>query len=67
MTPILSEKETELGYGNMDLDTLSQIAAQNGVQGVILETHDNWIDHDPVKSLERSASYLLHNPYLTEA
>ena len=58
MTPILKENATELGYGNMDLDTLSEIAIKNGVEGVILETHQNWIDNDPIKSIELSADYI---------
>lgn len=58
MTPILKEGEMELGYGNMDLDTLSQIAIKNGVQGVVLETHENWVDHDPIKSLILSSKYM---------
>ena len=58
MTPILEENATELGYGNIDLDTLSAIAIENGVEGVILETHKNWVDKDPVKSLQVSAEYM---------
>ena len=58
MTPILKENETELGYGNMDLNTLSAIARQNGVKGIVLETHENWIDNDPIKSLEKSSDYI---------
>ena len=58
MTPILKADSMELGYGNMDLDGLWAIAQQNGVQNVILESHKNWIDKDPVKSLERSAVWL---------
>jgi sugar phosphate isomerase/epimerase len=58
MTPILKENATELGYGNMDLNTLSAIAIENGVEGVILETHKNWVDKDPVKSLQVSADYM---------
>ncbi|MBT2288406.1 sugar phosphate isomerase/epimerase [Paenibacillus albidus] len=58
MTPILKENATELGYGNMDLDTLSAIAIKNGVEGVILETHKNWVDNDPIKSLQVSAEYM---------
>lgn len=58
MTPILKENATELGYGNMDLDTLSAIAIKNGVEGVILETHKNWVDNDPIKSLQVSAKYM---------
>lgn len=58
MTPILKENATELGYGNMDLDTLSAIAIKNGVEGVILETHKNWVNNDPIKSLQVSAEYM---------
>ncbi|BCN29181.1 sugar phosphate isomerase/epimerase family protein [Anaeromicropila herbilytica] len=61
MTPILKENATELGNGNMDLDTLSAIAIKNGVEGVVLETHQNWVDHDPIKSLEVSAKYMLEH------
>lgn len=61
MTPILKENATELGNGNMDLDTLSAIALENGVDGVILETHQNWVDNDPIKSLDISAEYMLKN------
>lgn len=58
MTPILEENATELGHGNMDLDTLSTIAIKNKVEGVILETHKNWADNDPIKSLQVSAKYM---------
>ena len=58
MTPILKADSMELGDGNMDLDGLWAIAQENGVQDVILESHKNWIDKDPVKSLERSAEWL---------
>ena len=53
ITPILKEEEMELGYGNMDLKTLAEIAKKNGVEGVILETHKNWADKDPIKSLQK--------------
>lgn len=36
MTPILEENTVELGAGNMDLDTLFEIALRNGTQGIIL-------------------------------
>jgi sugar phosphate isomerase/epimerase len=58
MTPILKENATELGSGNMDLDTLSAIAVKNGVEGIVLETHKNWIDNDPIKSLQVSGKYM---------
>ena len=58
MTPILKADSVELGTGNMDLEGLWEIAAANGVQSVVLESHKNWIDKDPVKSLEISAEWL---------
>ena len=61
MTPILKADSVELGTGNMDLLGLRDIAAENGVETVVLESHKNWIDKDPVKSLERSAEWLKEN------
>ena len=58
MTPILNADSMELGTGNMDLDGLREIALMSGVEAVILESHKNWIDKDPVKSLEVSAEWL---------
>ena len=58
MTPILKQDSMELGTGNMDLNGLLEIALQNGVQAVVLESHRNWIDKDPVKSLKLSAKWL---------
>ena len=58
MTPILKCDSVELGTGNMDLDGLKEIALQNGAQAVVLESHKNWIDKDPIKSLEKSAEWL---------
>ncbi len=48
----------ELGTGNMDLDGLWEIAVKNGTETAVLESHKNWIDKDPVKSLELSAKWL---------
>ena len=58
MTPILKADSMELGTGNMDLDGLLDIARENGIEAVVLESHKNWIDRDPVKSLEASALWL---------
>lgn len=58
MTPILKTDSMELGTGNMDLDGLAEIARQNSVEAVILESHRNWIDNSPVKSLQLSAKWL---------
>ena len=58
MTPILKADSMELGTGKMDLDGLREIAVASGVEAVVLESHKNWIDRDPVKSLEVSAEWL---------
>ncbi len=58
MTPILKADSMELGTGNMDLNGLREIAMENGIEAVVLESHKNWIDRDPVKSLTLSALWL---------
>ncbi|MBE5898602.1 MAG: sugar phosphate isomerase/epimerase [Lachnospiraceae bacterium] len=58
MTPILKCDSLELGSGNMNLEGLKAIALDNGVDKVVLESHKNWIDNDPVKSIEISGKYL---------
>lgn len=58
MTPLLKEDAMEPGYGNMNLEELSEIAIRNGVEGVILETHKNWYDNNPITSLELSAAFM---------
>jgi sugar phosphate isomerase/epimerase len=58
LTPLVKADSVELGQGNMDLDALIDQAKSVGVAAVILETHRNWIDRDPVKSLRLSAEHL---------
>ncbi|WP_051197978.1 sugar phosphate isomerase/epimerase family protein [Butyrivibrio sp. MB2005] len=58
MTPILKENPTELGYGNMNLEGISCAVKKCGIEAVILETHMNWIQNDPVKSAEVSAEFI---------
>lgn len=58
VTPILKTDSMELGTGNMDLEGLAEIAKENGIDAVILESHRNWIDNSPVKSLELSSKWL---------
>ncbi len=60
-TPILKSDSMELGSGNMDLDALTAIAKMNRIDAVILESHRNYIDNDPLKSIQRSAAYLNRN------
>ena len=58
MTPILKSDSMELGTGNMPLDVLLEQAKKTGCEGVILESHRNWIDKNPIKSLQLSSKYL---------
>ena len=58
MTPILKTDSMELGTGNMDLEGMTEIAKENGIEAVILESHRNWIENSPVKSLQLSAQWL---------
>ncbi len=58
MTPILKQDSMELGHGNMDLVSMLDQAKVAGVEAVILESHRNWIDKDPVKSFEVSGEFL---------
>jgi len=58
MTPILSTDSAELGTGNMPLETLTEQAKSVGIEAVVLESHRNWVDKSPVKSLQLSAKWL---------
>lgn len=55
---ILKSDSMELGTGNMNLKAMIEIAKQNGVEAVILESHKNWIVKSPVKSFQKSAEFL---------
>lgn len=58
MTPILKTDSMELGTGNLPLEHWAEIAKENGVEAVVLESHRNWVDKDPVKSAQVSARWL---------
>ena len=58
MAPILKTDSVELGAGNLPLDALMEQAKAAGVEAVILESHRNWVDKDPLKSAQVSAAYL---------
>ena len=58
MTPILKSDSMELGTGNLPLEKLAERAKANDIEGVILESHRNWIDKSPIRSLELSARWL---------
>ena len=58
ITPILKQDAAELGTGNMALGTiLENVRATSKAEAIVLETHKNWIDNDPVKSLTVSAEW----------
>ena len=65
MTPILKSDSMELGYGNMDLESLIRQALSVDVDAVIRESHKNWVDKSPVKSIQMSAKFL--NRFMTDA
>lgn len=58
MTPILKSDSMELGYGNMNLEELMEQALENQVEAVILESHKNWAEKSPIKSIQLSAEFL---------
>lgn len=58
MTPILKSDSMELGYGNMNLKGLVTQALRVNVDAVILESHKNWIDKSPLRSLEVSSEFM---------
>lgn len=65
MTPILKSDSMELSYGNMDLESLIRQALSVDVDAVILESHKNWVDKSPIKSLQLSAGFL--NRFVTDS
>ena len=58
MTPILQTDSMELGTGNLPLEQWAELARANGIGAVVLESHRNWVEKSPVKSLEASAQWL---------
>lgn len=58
MTPILKSDSMELGYGNMNLTELVESALRVNVGAVILESHKNWAEKSPLKSLALSADFM---------
>ena len=58
MTPILKTDSMELGTGNLPLEEWAAIAKENGIEAVVLESHRNWVDKSPIKSMRRSAEWL---------
>lgn len=63
MTPILKSDSMELGCGNMNLRELVAQALSVDVDAIILESHKNWVEGSPIKSLEVSAEFLNAQVY----
>lgn len=55
---ILKSDSMELGYGNMDLVKLVEIAKGYDVKAIILESHQNWVDKSAIKSLKLSSEFM---------
>lgn len=45
-------------YRHLNFELDSYWMADAGVEGVILEIHKNWVDKDPIKSLQTSADFI---------
>ena len=58
LSPIRKAGPVELGHGNLDLVGLLDQARAARTEAVIVETHRNWIDNDPLASLRLSADFL---------
>ena len=58
MTPILKTDSMELGTGNLPLEHWAEIAKENGVEAVVLESHRNWVNGSPVQCAQASARWL---------
>ena len=61
ISPIVKSGSVELGTGNLPLERLLSIAKENQVQGIVLESHNNWIDNDPLESIRISGQWLKKN------
>ena len=58
ITPLLKSDSMELGYGNMPLKELLDIVLAENVDAIVLESHKNWPDNSPIRSLEMSAEFM---------
>ncbi len=58
MTPILKSDSMELGTGNMNLHKLLDQACNVNVEAIILESHKNWIENSPIKSIQVSGEFM---------
>jgi sugar phosphate isomerase/epimerase len=51
-------KLVEAGTGEVPLDAIAKVAADKGVEYLVVEQDNNWIDNDPIKSAQISLDYL---------
>lgn len=58
LSSILKTDSCELGKGSMDLQGLLEIAKENEVEAVVLESHRNWEQKSPIISAEISSQFL---------
>lgn len=65
ITPILKSDSIELGYGNMPLKRILGLDCIKNVDAIILESHRNWVNNNPIDSMEKSVAFLREN-YLNE-
>ncbi|WP_242962058.1 sugar phosphate isomerase/epimerase family protein [Pseudobutyrivibrio ruminis] len=61
ITPILKSDSIELGHGNMPLKRILGLDCIKNVDAIILESHRNWVNNNPVESLEKSIAFLQEN------
>ena len=61
IAPIVKSGSVELGTGNLPLERLLSIAKELQVQGIVLESHNNWINDDPMESIRISGQWLKKN------
>lgn len=58
---ILKSDSVELGYGNMNLVKMVALAKKNGVDSIILESHQNWVNKSALDSLKLSSEFMNKN------
>ena len=61
ITPILKSDSIELGYGNMPLKRILGLDCIKNVDAIILESHRNWVNNNPIDSMEKSVAFLREN------
>ena len=61
ITPILKSDSIELGHGNMPLKRILGLDSIKNVDAIILESHRNWVNNNPIESLEKSIAFLQEN------